>query len=214
MEKGQLVIIIAVAVIASILSSVITANITGNIIRVTPVVAGTDVYTKSEIDAKINTLNSQISSINTQISNIKSWFGSLNVVSIPAGSSVSVDGVSRGTTPSTVYGLSPGSHSVSVSKSGYLPYSSTRTINVGSNYLNVTLTPANTTGTGILYVYTVPSSASLYIDGSYKGLTPYTANLTVGNHIIGITKSGYVNYSTTKYVAAGTNSINVSLTPA
>jgi len=45
--------------------------------------------------------------------------GDLKVTSIPAGASVSVDGLLAGTTPLTVTALSPGSHSVMISLEGY-----------------------------------------------------------------------------------------------
>jgi hypothetical protein len=83
--------------------------------------------------------------------------------------------------------------------------------------LNVTLTIASnqTNQTGSLFVASSPSSANLYVDGAYKGLTPYTASgLSVGNHNVQVTKSGYNAYSTTKYIYAGSNSLNVTLTIA
>src|SRR3989344_3909083 len=68
--------------------------------------------------------------------------------------------------------------------------------------------------TGKLSVTSNPSSASLYIDGAYRGLTPLTvSNLFVGNHKVNVKKPGYNVYSTTKYVYAGNNSLNVTLTP-
>ncbi len=66
---------------------------------------------------------------------------------------------------------------------------------------------------GNLNVISIPSSASLYVDSIYKGLTPMlVSNLIAGNHSIKLTKSGYNNYTTTRYIYAGqTTSLNIAL---
>jgi hypothetical protein len=71
--------------------------------------------------------------------------GSLYVTSVPTGADLFVDGSGRGTTPRTVSGLSPGSHTVKVSKAGYQDYTTTVTISdsVTTN-LDVPLTFVNT----------------------------------------------------------------------
>lgn len=50
--------------------------------------------------------------------------------------------------------------------------------------------------TGILSVISNPSGAKVYINGSYKGLTPMTKIMDAGNYIIELTKEGYSNYKT------------------
>lgn len=71
-----------------------------------------------------------------------------------------------------------------------------------------------TNQTGSLYASSKPTGASLYVDNIYRGLTPYTVyGLSVGNHAIKFTKIGYYDYTTTKYIYVGNNSISVILTP-
>ena len=71
--------------------------------------------------------------------------GSLRVTSTPSEAILKVDGATKGTTPLTVTGLSLGSHTVEVSKSGYTPYTTA-----------VTIYDAQTTNlnTALGYVYT------------------------------------------------------------
>ena len=70
----------------------------------------------------------------------------------------------------------------------------------------------NLTLTGSLYVTSNPSSAYLYVDSAYKGLTPaLVTNLNIGSHSVKLTKSGYNNYSTTKYIYAGSNTLSATL---
>ena len=70
-----------------------------------------------------------------------------------------------------------------------------------------------TNQTGNLYVASSPSGANLYVDNILKGTTPRTVTgLTIGNHAVKITKTGYYDYTTTKYIYAGNNSLSVTLT--
>lgn len=83
---------------------------------------------------------------------------------------------------------------------------------VGEAY-NVARNQTNQTGN--LYVASNPTGANLYVDNVLKGTTPKTVmGLSVGNHAIKVTKSGYYDYTTTKYINAGqTATFNVTLTP-
>lgn len=66
--------------------------------------------------------------------------------------------------------------------------------------------------TGSLSVTSNPTGANLFVDSVFKGTTPRTVSgLSVGNHNIKVTKSGYNNYITTKYISIGNNSLNVTL---
>src|SRR3989339_1676660 len=185
--------------------------------------------------------------------------GNLFVSSIPSGAGLYVDNSYKGLTPSTVYGLLVGNHAVKVTKSGYNSYTATKYIYAGqATSLNVTLTLAQnytnqtnstqnvthkvcsgtscvsvggagvnqctsnaqcgtsnqtnqTNQTGSLYVYSMPAGASLYVDNYYRGLTPSTVyGLLVGNHAVKVTKSGYTDYATTKYIYKGSNYLNVT----
>jgi hypothetical protein len=135
-------IILAVVIVVAVISSLITVNLTGNVIKVPTVTNGTTVYTQAEVDAKISTLTSQIATLTSRLNICCPETGSLTVASSPSSASLYVDGAYKGLTPLTVSGLSVGNHNVQVTKSGYNSYSTTKYIYVGSNSMNVTLTPA------------------------------------------------------------------------
>ncbi|MGV8150912.1 MAG: PEGA domain-containing protein [Candidatus Woesearchaeota archaeon] len=70
----------------------------------------------------------------------------------------------------------------------------------------------NQTQLGNLYVLSNPSTANVYIDNIYRGTTPVNViNLSVGNHTVKLTKSGYYDYTTLKYVYVGQTYVNVTL---
>ena len=57
---------------------------------------------------------------------------------------------------------------------------------------------------GTLSITTSPSSAYVYIDGYYKGLTPRNiTNITAGNYTLRLTKYGYQDYKTTLKIEQG-----------
>ena len=78
--------------------------------------------------------------------------------------------------------------------------------------------PAGAAGggnTGSVSVSSTPSGASVYLDGSLKGTTPLTiARVSVGNHTLRLTKTGYQNYVTTVTVQARkTTTVSATLIP-
>ena len=76
--------------------------------------------------------------------------GYLTVNTSPAGASVTVDGVSCGTTPVTACTLSTGAKTVTITKSGYNTVTRSVTISAGatSNLGTITLTPTGAPPTG------------------------------------------------------------------
>ena len=74
-------------------------------------------------------------------------------------------------------------------------------------------TQTNNTITGNLFIGSTPLGANVSVDNVYRGVTRLTViNLAVGNHIVKVTKPGYRDYTTTKYVQKGLNTLSVILT--
>jgi hypothetical protein len=130
--------------------------------------------------------------------------GQLNVSSNPEGAQVYVDGRTDAAwmTPYNVTGLSPGAHTVSVSKAGYA--SETRTIEVASaskSFLVLQLAQLGAT----ISVISEPAGAEVVLDGKNTGkVTP--AQISVekpGNHSIVVRKQGYLEETTTANLQAG-----------
>jgi hypothetical protein len=69
--------------------------------------------------------------------------------------------------------------------------------------------------TGALNISSAPKGAGIYIDSVYKGVTPkYLSGIPVGSHAVKLKKSGYYDYTATKYVYAGkTTNMYASLKP-
>ena len=143
--------------------------------------------------------------------------GSLSIGSSPSGASVYVDGTYKGVTPLIVSDLSPGSHQVRLARTGYYDY--TRTVSVtsgGTTPVSATLSqvPAAAT-TGSLSIGSSPSGASVYVDGTYKGVTPLiVSDLSPGSHQVRLAMTGYYDYSATRFVTAGeTTYVSADLFP-
>ncbi|MCX6748913.1 MAG: hypothetical protein NT076_04885 [Candidatus Pacearchaeota archaeon] len=69
MKTKEWISIVIVVIVVAVLASLITANITGNVIKVSSVTRGTEVYTKAEVDSKLNTLDTKISAVDKKIDN-------------------------------------------------------------------------------------------------------------------------------------------------
>jgi hypothetical protein len=131
-------------------------------------------------------------------------YGSISVASDPSGATAVLDGGPSQTTPCTFTGVSPGSHTIYVSKSGYTGISKTVTVNGGTTtQVSVTLNKV-APDTGTIYVVSTPQGANAYVDGVYYGITPALASgLTPGNHQVRISLSGFQEWIGTVYVPSG-----------
>jgi hypothetical protein len=142
--------------------------------------------------------------------------GSLYVASDPSGARIYIDGSYRGTTSMIFSGLTTGSHTIRISQSGYSDYSTSATIYAGQiRTVSVALIPLTPEPdqTGSLSLASSPAGADVYIDGSYRGITPVTlSGLTSGSHTIVISQYGYTDYSTTATIyAEQTRTVSVTL---
>jgi len=205
-------------------------NVDGATIYIDGVAAGTTVnqqYTyevyldgspssmpKTAYATKSGYTNSQVTNLNTPSvgETVDYYFtlnpqgpttGSVYVSSSPTNAAVYVDGTYYGITPHTIDGLSTGSHSVRVTRSGYQDWGSTVTVSAGQQTsVTATLVPVNDHGT--IAVTSNPSGASVYLDGSYQGLSPVTVSgVTKGAHIVELNKAGYYEWSGQVTVYAG-----------
>lgn len=133
----------------------------------------------------------------------------LSVYSIPSEAYVYLDGTLIGKTPIEYYIVSPGSHEVRISKEGYQDYRTTLTIEGReSKTINANLVLLN----GTLKISSEPVGGEVYINGSYKGITPLTLELYPGDYTVEIKKEGYESYTEKTRVLPGkTTSITATL---
>lgn len=147
----------------------------------------------------------------------------LLIHSTPAGATVTIDGVQRGTTPVAVRGLELGTRRVGVSRPGYQAAERlvTLTAERPSRTLDVDLvaaargsapaapaarpaSAAPVAANGSLVVDSRPAGASVIIDGRPAGNTPVTLTaLAPGRRTVRIERPGYRTVTTTVDVKAG-----------
>lgn len=167
----------------------------------------------------VNVINQQTVYVNAMLQPTVTT-GTLSVSSSPSGAAVYVDGSYRGVTATTIGNLVPGSHSVRLTKAGYLDWTGSASISAGATtYLNPTLAIDQQPQYATVSITSNPPGANVYGDGVYKGQTgsgtPLVSTQVVpGTHTLLITKTGYQDYSTTSTVVAGQNyNIDVTLNP-
>jgi serine/threonine-protein kinase len=130
--------------------------------------------------------------------------GEVNISSNPEGAQIQFDGQSDPSwvTPVDLTQLTPGKHTVTVSKAGYA--SQTRTVDIASNgkaavAMQLSLLAAS------LSVTSSPAGAKIFVDGKDAGqATP--AQISVekpGNHTILVRKDGYLDETTSLNLQAG-----------
>lgn len=132
-------------------------------------------------------------------------YGSLSITSTPSEASVymSINGASvKKTTPCKMQNLKAGVYDITVKKQGYKDYFTTAKIDNGKKTdLAIKLIkeppPQPQVLIGKLSVSSNPTGAKVYVDGKYKGTTPLSVSLKVGNHVVKITKANYKDYNKT-----------------
>jgi hypothetical protein len=158
----------------------------------------------------------------TPVSNPKT--GDLQVSSSPSGAAIYLNGNYQGTTtslgPISITGLTPGSYTLVLKKSGYQDYTTTTTIVAGTTaQVSAVLQPSGTPAqTASAEITSDPSGADVYINNVYKGITPLSfQNVPIDAsqaYTVSIQLEGYQPYTTSGKISAGQNiQINAALTP-
>jgi hypothetical protein len=138
--------------------------------------------------------------------------GGMDLQSVPDGASLTVNGEYRGKTPLQISGLSPGSYTVTFSRSGYRELSTRVQVGQGQvAEVTATLRPE----TGTLAVNSTPYGARILLDGTDAGISPVVlANISADNHTVTLEKEGFV--TATREVRTGAGQVipvEVSLDP-
>ena len=126
--------------------------------------------------------------------------GTISVSSNPSGAEVYINNDNKGVTPLTVI-LIPGNYTVNITKDGYSDYTTTSTVNPD---LISTVNPVLKKNTGTLSVSSSPADAQIYLNGSYKGVTPLTLTISPGSYSVKINKDGYKDYTSSTTVKTDT----------
>ena len=151
--------------------------------------------------------------------------GDLQVSSSPSGAAIYLNGDYQGTTlssgPFSITGLSPGTYTTVLKKTGYTDYTTSTKIVAGSTaqvsaVLQPTSTPASTASAEIT---SDPSGADVYINNAYKGITPIAfQNVPIDatkTYTVTIKLTGYEPYSSSGKISPGQDiQVNAALTPS
>jgi hypothetical protein len=142
--------------------------------------------------------------------------GSISFASTPSGADIYIDSVLQSTkTPTTITGVTAGSHSYTLRLTGYNDATGTVTVTAGqTSTVSVTLTPVVTTGS--ISFSSTPSGADIYLDGTLQTTkTPATIiNISAGSYTYTLRLTGYTDATGTVTITAGqTTTVSVTLVP-
>lgn len=74
---------------------------------------------------------------------------------------------------------------------------------------------ARAAGQGSLTVYSTPGVAEVWIDGVFRGISPFTVDIGAGRHYVRVLRDGYLTFATGVEVKRGSEaSVQASLRPA
>ncbi|MFA5153564.1 MAG: PEGA domain-containing protein [Clostridia bacterium] len=123
--------------------------------------------------------------------------GFLGIVSVPDNATAYIDGAVFGTTPTMLLRVSAGTHQLLIRKHGYWNYTQTLEIAGGSSGL-VQADLEKIPDDGTLIVDSAPTGASVYLNGTYKTVTPVTfENIPAGNYTLEFRKLNYTSQNIT-----------------
>ena len=128
--------------------------------------------------------------------------GWITVFSAPSDARVSLDGTYVGRTPANrslnLDAIPAGEHTVALELSGYPPYSARVTVSPNQvTTVNAVLAPDSGSRNGALAVTSDPAGATVIIDNTTRGISPFTAqDIPAGSHEVRLTRDGCEDYST------------------
>jgi Flp pilus assembly protein TadD len=137
--------------------------------------------------------------INKVHADLPSISGSLYVTSSPSGARIYLDGDYKGTTSKTIEDISPGSHTMKITKTGYEDWSKEIEVTTGKT----TSESADLVAFPTIKLTNIPPGAQIYLDDELKGSTKEAKENTTftlkqvpfGKHQIKVTKSGYQTFT-------------------
>ena len=164
---------------------------------VTNMVPGTHMYTLSlagyyDYTGSATVVGSETTSVTATLTLI---VGSISFATVPSGAKIFIDNIDTGlATPSRVTDTIPGTHTYTLSLTGYHDLSGSATVIGGQT---TTITETLTLIVGSISFVTIPPEAKVFIDNIDTGqITPVTiTDLLPGNHIYTLKLSGYYDFT-------------------
>ena len=138
--------------------------------------------------------------------------GAISINSNPSEATIYIDGKSTGKTPKTITDLQPATHLVEVKMDGYETWS--ESVEVKGDKEN-SLTADLQKITGSVNIISVPSDATIYLDGEETGTFPDTLkSISIGVHEVEVKKDGFAEWKKTINIKRGKEiTLNAVLQP-
>jgi hypothetical protein len=139
--------------------------------------------------------------------------GSIEVASTPAGSALYLDGNYMGQTPYGGYfdltSVLEGSHTILIRQADFQDYTKAvyvkggEVVTVNAQLIPNTPSPTPDT-TGQIIVVSTPAGADLFLDNTFRGITPVTlSDIPAGSHVVMARQAGYADAAQTVTVTGG-----------
>jgi PKD repeat protein len=146
-----------------------------------------------------------------------SGVGTLYISSYPPGATILINGTNHGTTNQFVSNVSAGARNLTLTKTGYQPYTVLVTVPEGETKILPTITlqkgEGPVDGVGSLYIASYPSNATILINGTDYGRTnQFVYNVPAGIQNLTLTKTGYQPYTLPVTILAGGTKILAPVT--
>ncbi|GAX59732.1 hypothetical protein SCALIN_C04_0220 [Candidatus Scalindua japonica] len=137
---------------------------------------------------------------NTVTALLRQVTGSINIKSDPPQAEILIDDIESGTTPAVINDLSPETHKIDIKMDGYSVWSENVEV-VANKVKQVDATLQQMTGS--VNINSVPSGASILIDGKKRGTTPeIITDIKPGKYLLETSLKGYEKWSEKIEVAA------------
>ena len=143
----------------------------------------------------------------------KAAVGAIEIASTPTGSSIYLDGNYVGQTPSDGYfdltSILPGTHNLLIRQKDFQDYTQAVYVQGGNIVTVKALLNPNAPSpipdtTGQIVVVSTPAGAELFLDNTFRGVTPATlSDIPAGSHVVMVRQAGYTDQSQTIIVTGG-----------
>jgi hypothetical protein len=136
--------------------------------------------------------------------------GSLSIKTQPEGAVIYLDGRERGLSNRVFDGIEPGTHTLTLTMEGFKDWVGTVDISAGATeYLTLELVGKD----GTIIVTSNPSQSDVYIDSVLSGMTPFSGQVSQGEHTVTVRAYGFEESTVPVRLGYETVSFSVTLTP-
>jgi hypothetical protein len=138
------------------------------------------------------------------IAEMRALMADVDLVGLPPGTTVMIDGRTLGTTPLPTQSVAAGNHTVEAMADGYVPLKKDITVVAGSP-LKLKLALKAIPKTGRVRISVFQKNAHISVDGKLQQAPPIDLELGLGGHQLEVSAPGWATQRTELVVAGGQN---------